>query len=328
MLGSTAFAATDNDAGGIGSWPWPLIGEVVGDYRNGSDPYAAGQHRGVDIAAPAGTPARAVVAGTVSFSGKLPDGGQTVTIRTGEHLVSFLHLSRRNLTRGAGVSVGEVVGLVGTTGKRSTSQSHLHLGVRLASTRRYVDPMTLLGPKRLAEPVRSTPSPAPADIKPKVGTQRVGGERQVRVEPLEPAEGNRERGANRTAQPSSTAGSGAHDSTIVERSDQQSSRPSASLKAPPPLKTVDEAPTRTEAAPLAPVQHPEPTTASSVTTEDSAFPIRPLLLALAALALVALFANRRARSEDGSLPTEPGASDETVARDVVDDDRPLLRSVK
>ena len=38
------------------SWSWPVQGEVITQYRNGADPYAGGQHRGIDIAAAAGTP--------------------------------------------------------------------------------------------------------------------------------------------------------------------------------------------------------------------------------------------------------------------------------
>ena len=37
------------------AWIWPVRGEVITPYRNGSDPYAAGQHRGIDIAAAVGT---------------------------------------------------------------------------------------------------------------------------------------------------------------------------------------------------------------------------------------------------------------------------------
>ncbi len=34
------------------AWTWPVSGEVITPYRNGTDPYASGQHRGIDIAAP------------------------------------------------------------------------------------------------------------------------------------------------------------------------------------------------------------------------------------------------------------------------------------
>ena len=37
------------------AWVWPVSGEVITPYRNGTDPYATGQHRGIDIAAPVGT---------------------------------------------------------------------------------------------------------------------------------------------------------------------------------------------------------------------------------------------------------------------------------
>ncbi|MBA2439082.1 MAG: hypothetical protein H0V50_00220, partial [Thermoleophilaceae bacterium] len=29
-----------------GSWTWPVRGEVITQFHNGSDPYAGGQHRG------------------------------------------------------------------------------------------------------------------------------------------------------------------------------------------------------------------------------------------------------------------------------------------
>lgn len=325
---SPAFAATDHDAGGIGSWPWPLIGEVVGEYRNGSDPYAAGQHRGVDIAAPAGTPARAVVAGTVSFSGKLPDGGQTVTIRSAEHLVSYLHLSRRDLSRGASVGVGEVVGLVGTTGKRSTTRPHLHLGVRLAATRRYVDPMTLLGPKRVAEKVRSAPSPARAESNSKPATQRAGGERRVRIEPLEQAVSDEDRPAVRNVQPKATADSSASIKVPTRHSDQRSPRPAISVEAPPPLKAFAEDPEQQKESQAPPVLPTKPAVTTATTNDNPAIPLRLLLLALVAIALVVLFANRRSSTSDHSLPTGPSENGEAKASEVAEDDRPPLRAVK
>src|SRR5690606_33786565 len=87
----------EGTSGSGGAWPWPLSGEVITSYRNGSDPYAAGQHRGLDIAAPEGAPVLAIVGGRISYSGRLPDGGEAVTITSGDGrwLVSHLHLSAR-----------------------------------------------------------------------------------------------------------------------------------------------------------------------------------------------------------------------------------------
>src|SRR3954453_10304732 len=52
-----------------GEWTWPVHGEVITPYRNGTDPYAAGQHRGIDIAAPVGAPVVAAPDGTANFPG-------------------------------------------------------------------------------------------------------------------------------------------------------------------------------------------------------------------------------------------------------------------
>ncbi|MBJ7355629.1 MAG: hypothetical protein JHC98_12460, partial [Thermoleophilaceae bacterium] len=49
--GGAAAADAGSSVEGHGAWPWPLLGEVITPYRNGSDRYAAGQHRGLDIAA-------------------------------------------------------------------------------------------------------------------------------------------------------------------------------------------------------------------------------------------------------------------------------------
>ena len=109
--------ATPNGAaaadGGTGAWPWPLLGEVITPYKNGSDRFAAGQHRGLDIAAPAGTQVRAIVDGRVSFAGRLPDGGVTVTVRSadGGHLISGLHLASRAVARGESVVAGQAIGI-------------------------------------------------------------------------------------------------------------------------------------------------------------------------------------------------------------------------
>src|SRR5215204_6746166 len=130
------------------AWLWPVRGEVITQYRNGSDPYAGGQHRGIDIAAPVGTAVAAAAAGEVRFAGTAGSSGLTVSVRTGDGFdSSYLHLSSLAVRAGEPVSVGERLGAVGTTGQRSATEPHLHFGVREAGSRHaYLDPLSLLPP--------------------------------------------------------------------------------------------------------------------------------------------------------------------------------------
>ncbi|MGH2907544.1 MAG: peptidoglycan DD-metalloendopeptidase family protein [Solirubrobacterales bacterium] len=155
-------AATAPTAQAADGWPWPVEGDVITPYKNGDDPYAGGQHRGIDIAAPLGSAVRASIGGDVTFAGKLPDGGLTVTVRGGRYLVSYLHLGALGTARGAQVSAGARIGEVGATGKRSAEQPHLHFGVRLEAGGAYVDPLPLLTPRAVTRPPAAKPA-APAE---------------------------------------------------------------------------------------------------------------------------------------------------------------------
>jgi hypothetical protein len=159
-------------------WAWPVTGPVITPFLNdNARPYAGGMHRGIDIAAPAGTKVGAARAGTVTYAGALGSSGLTVAIATsdGAHLTSYLHLSRISVHRGDGVEAGGEIGAVGTTGERSASEPHLHFGVRRAGEPDfYVDPLSLLpalSPTNRAVPPASVPArdqvragPAPAPI--------------------------------------------------------------------------------------------------------------------------------------------------------------------
>ena len=64
------------------AWAWPADGAVLREFSLGDDPYAGGQHRGVDIALDGDRPIRAPVSGEVAFAGQVPTHGLTVTIET------------------------------------------------------------------------------------------------------------------------------------------------------------------------------------------------------------------------------------------------------
>ncbi len=169
VLGAAALLAAAPPA--VAAWSWPLAGEVITPYRNGDDPYAAGQHRGIDIAGPAGAPVVAAVPGLVRFAGTAGSSGRTVSVRSedGGFDVSYLHLSSIAVHRGDQVRAGALIGAVGTTGVRSAERAHLHFGVREAGSRHaYLDPLTLLPPPAAPapRPPQATPVAAPAPARP------------------------------------------------------------------------------------------------------------------------------------------------------------------
>ena len=152
------------------AWVWPLHGQVITPYRNGDDPYARGQHRGIDIAGQVGAPVVAATGGVVRFAGTAGYSGLTVGIRTadGRYDTSYLHLSAIAVRKGERVAAGERLGAVGTTGRRSAAQPHLHFGVRDAGSRHgYHDPLDFLPPPARPRPEpRRTPIPVGAPARP------------------------------------------------------------------------------------------------------------------------------------------------------------------
>jgi hypothetical protein len=151
----------------LAGWIWPVRGEVITPYRYGPDPYAAGQHRGVDIAGEAGATVVAATSGEVRFAGTAGSSGLTVSVRTadGRHDTSYLHLASASVHEGDTVAAGQPVGTVGTTGSRSATAPHVHFGVRVAGSRHaYRDPLRFLPPIPTHKPPRADPGPQPAPV--------------------------------------------------------------------------------------------------------------------------------------------------------------------
>ena len=147
-------------------WVWPLRGEVITHYCNGTDPYASGQHRGIDIAGEVGATVVAAAGGEVRFAGTAGSSGLTVSVRTadGRFDTSYLHLASTTVREGDRLGAGDRIGTVGTSGTRSAAAPHLHFGVRDAGSRHaYHDPLSFLPPHPAApEGPRETPAPQPA----------------------------------------------------------------------------------------------------------------------------------------------------------------------
>jgi murein DD-endopeptidase MepM/ murein hydrolase activator NlpD len=106
-------------------------------------------HRGVDYAAPTGTPIRAAGDGKVSFRGVQGGYGNTIILQHGGNITTLYgHLSRfGNARNGARVSQGDVIGYVGSSGL--ATGPHLHYEYRVNGVHR--NPRTVALPP--ADPI-------------------------------------------------------------------------------------------------------------------------------------------------------------------------------
>ncbi len=94
---------------------------VIGGRRN---------HKGVDLAAPTGTPIYATADGVVSRADRFSSYGLYIALQHGADLETrYAHMSRLAVAAGQRVNKGDIIGYVGSTG-RSTGP-HLHYEVRM-----------------------------------------------------------------------------------------------------------------------------------------------------------------------------------------------------
>lgn len=100
-----------------------------------------GSHSGADFLSPSGRPVKAPNAGRVVLAKNLYYSGNCVIIDHGLGVFTyFAHFSKINVVVGDMVTPGQVVGLVGATGR--VTGAHLHWTLRVAGAR--VDPLALL----------------------------------------------------------------------------------------------------------------------------------------------------------------------------------------
>lgn len=104
------------------SWIWPVRGKVIGEYDG------AGR-KGIQVAAPYGTPILAAASGRVVYAGQgLRGYGKLTIVRHGKVLLSaYAHQSRILVKEGDRVSQGQQIGEVGDT---DAERAKLHFEIR------------------------------------------------------------------------------------------------------------------------------------------------------------------------------------------------------
>jgi murein DD-endopeptidase MepM/ murein hydrolase activator NlpD len=118
-------------------------GRISSNFGLRRDPVTGNRrfHRGVDIAAPKGSPIGAFAEGTVVFAGRQGGYGKTVVIEHADgRQTRYAHAERLMVRAGDVVRAGETIATVGSTG-RSTGP-HLHFEVSEEGQR--IDPLRAL----------------------------------------------------------------------------------------------------------------------------------------------------------------------------------------
>ncbi len=108
----------------------PLQAPVTSGYGIRRDPFShrLRLHRGIDIAAPAGTEIRAARGGTVVFAGYDQGYGNSVVVQHPEGFQTrYAHLGSASVKAGDPVASDQVLGVVGNTGH--STGPHLHFEV-------------------------------------------------------------------------------------------------------------------------------------------------------------------------------------------------------
>ncbi|MNW99290.1 Murein DD-endopeptidase MepM [compost metagenome] len=122
----------------------PTKGTNTSDFGMRKHPIsgAHAMHKGMDIAAPTGTPVQATKAGKVVATGYDADGaGNFVVVDHGGGVKSkYFHLNEINVKEGQDLKAGQQLGTVGTTG--DSTGPHLHFEVHINGE--AVDPEPLL----------------------------------------------------------------------------------------------------------------------------------------------------------------------------------------
>lgn len=126
----TAPGGGDLTTADLGSLDWPVSGQIL--FRFGRDTLPSGaviRRNGIGIAAPAGTPVKAVSSGRVALVQRLGTYGLTVVVEHGNGYFSlYMQLASSTVSVGEAVQRGQVIGAVG--GENSDQGPHLYFEIR------------------------------------------------------------------------------------------------------------------------------------------------------------------------------------------------------
>ncbi len=117
-------------------YPLPQIATVALPYGWQINPSTSEVffHSGVDLQAAVGTPVQAIAPGTVVFAGNQGTYGNLVIINHAGKLQSrYAHLENIKVSIGQQIKQQDEIGTVGTTGKPTSTQPHLHFEIRSSS---------------------------------------------------------------------------------------------------------------------------------------------------------------------------------------------------
>lgn len=121
----------------------PVTGRITSQFGTRRDPIHGHRrfHRGLDIAAPRGTPIEAAAEGTVVFAGRQRGYGNTVIIEHADgRRTRYAHAQTLQVQAGETVEAGQEIATVGSTGR--ATGPHVHFEVIEDGKR--VNPLTVL----------------------------------------------------------------------------------------------------------------------------------------------------------------------------------------
>ncbi len=121
----------------------PVPGEIISPFGTGRiiNGQPRSPHSGVDLRGQTGTPIKVINHGKVVLTDDYFFSGKSVVVDHGGEILSmYFHLEKILVHNGEIVEKGQVIGLVGSTGR--ASGPHLHWGIRLNGAR--IDPVKFI----------------------------------------------------------------------------------------------------------------------------------------------------------------------------------------